>query len=72
MQPAATHDLHALKAHADELECRVRNLQSTVEKLRNDFSEAVLQHHQRLERVLSHNDDFYGLPQQSVPLRAGH
>ncbi len=71
MQPVATHDLHALKAHADELENRVRNLQNTVERLRSDFAEAVLRHHQDLQQVLSQADDFYGLPEQSVPMRAG-
>lgn len=71
MQPVAKRDLYALKAHADELENRVRNLQNTVEKLRSDFAEAVLSHHQRLEQALSQADDYYGLPTHSVPLRAG-
>lgn len=70
MPATASHDLISLIDHTHELEGRVRNLQSTIEQLRTDFAEAIQRHHQELERKLQHVDSHYGLPEQSVPMRA--
>lgn len=70
MESAAPVDLRAMIERTYELENRIRNLQSTIERLRVDFDRAVTDHHLELEEMLTHNDTYYGLPEQIVPMRA--